>query len=280
MLSRTVIEDKGTHIHVSVRGPMLYLDNWALIDLAERLPTLRTRFLNVIHSGVDLLFSVTNAAELSGPRGRSLEIIREFLDEIGPHWFPARMDAVDVMRAELSGRPRGEACFAQDFFTTYMARQTRAQREHGHDEPDRESLFRLGAILDWVPLERDSIRDTSAKFDQEIKSRVADLHRRTRKPGAALLPLTFNPSLPATFVFNGLIRLLGDQPHVVKKGDGMDLCHAVIATAYASFAALDSRWKHRIDALPPNRLARVYGPKQLGLMVADIEDWIGKTNLG
>lgn len=58
--------------NMSVNGAVVYLDNWAIYDLAERDPLRRERFLSAVHSGIDLLFSVTNAAELSGPQGPSV----------------------------------------------------------------------------------------------------------------------------------------------------------------------------------------------------------------
>jgi hypothetical protein len=53
-------------VTASVSGPVVYLDNWAIYDLAEGDPHRRKRFIEAM-LGMDLLFSVTNAAELSGP---------------------------------------------------------------------------------------------------------------------------------------------------------------------------------------------------------------------
>ena len=57
-----------------------------------------------------------------------------------------------------------------------------------------------------------------------------------------------------------------------KKGDGNDFFHSVMASAYASFAALDQHLKRRIERLPkPNNLARIYYEPELPQMIADIE---------
>jgi len=64
------------------------------------------------------------------------------------------------------------------------------------------------------------------------------------------------------------------EANSLKKGDGMDFCHAVIACALSSFAALDTHWKRRFASLPPNRLARVYSPLELDQMVTDMELWL------
>ena len=74
-------------VNASVSGPVVYLDSWAIGYLAEGDLQRRRRFIEAMR-GMDLLFSVTNAAELSGPQGRSADMVRAFLDEIGPRWVP------------------------------------------------------------------------------------------------------------------------------------------------------------------------------------------------
>jgi hypothetical protein len=50
----------------------------------------------------------------------------------------------------------------------------------------------------------------------------------------------------------------------LKKGDGRDLCHALLGSAYGSLAALDKHWKRLVEALPkPNGLARIYSANEL-----------------
>jgi hypothetical protein len=89
-----------------------------------------------------------------------------------------------------------------------------------------------------------------------------------------LPPLTWNPRLPATFVWTHIIRGLVREAksHPLKRGDGRDLCHAVVGAAYGSFTALDKQWKRRIEALPkPNGLARIYYAPELDQLVAHLE---------
>ena len=83
-----------------------------------------------------------------------------------------------------------------------------------------------------------------------------------------------NPRMPATFVFCGLMRdlILESKSHALKKGDGMDFSHAVLASTFASVGTLDRHWKRRVENLPkPNRLAPIYSSKHLDQMVVDIE---------
>ena len=96
--------DAGTDglpvFNATTSGLAIYLDNFALISLAKGDPSRRQRFLDVVHTGADLLFSLTNAAEVTGPQGRSLEAVRTFLDQVGPHWFPVELDPFVVTKRE------------------------------------------------------------------------------------------------------------------------------------------------------------------------------------
>ena len=77
----------GQGVVASVSGLVVYLDNWAIYDLAEGDSCRRMRFVRAINNGADLLFSKANGAELSGPAGESADVVRAFLNELGPHWF-------------------------------------------------------------------------------------------------------------------------------------------------------------------------------------------------
>jgi hypothetical protein len=75
------------------------------------------------------------------------------------------------------------------------------------------------------------------------------------------------------FTYVNLIRTLivEAKSRPLEKNDGLDFCHAVIGSAFSSFASLDTKWKRRVELLPKNRLALIYGPQQLDQMVNDIE---------
>ncbi len=62
----------------------------------------------------------------------------------------------------------------------------------------------------------------------------------------------------------------------MKPGDGLDFCHAVMASSFASFATLDKRWKRRVVNLPTQHgLARIYsGQAELDQMVTDVQSWL------
>jgi len=264
-------------LNASVSGPVVYLDNWAFINLAKGDQSRRRRFLDAIRSGVDLLFSATNAAELSGPQGRSAEAVKAFLDEIGPRWFPAKLDPTEVIKGELRGESPGTVCVDQNFLKSYVADLMRNYTPgSGKVICLSDDFFRLGPILDRLGPQRESLSKTSAQFDELLKSERAAV-RGTFKRDPELLDrkfprIPFNPARPAFFVYMNMLRILAVEASSLKKGDGLDFCHAVMACAFASFATLDKRWKHRVASLPtPNRLARIYCPSELDQMAVDIE---------
>ncbi len=262
-------------LNSSVSGPAVYLDNWAIGDLAEGDSARRKRFIDAMHCGMDLLFSVANAAELSGPQGRSAEAVRMFLDDIGPRWFPVDLNLVNVMQRELNGVHPNRACISEKFLRSYVARLI--QDYTGKVTILSDDFFRLGGVLDWVGPDRESIRKGSAESDELLRDKIGKAARYKRDEGwlnqrFPLIP--FNPSLRASFVFQNLLRILV-QAGTFKKGDALDFCHAVMATAFASFATLDSYWKLRIESLPkPNQLARIYCASELDQMVTDMELWL------
>jgi hypothetical protein len=62
--------------NATVSGLAIYLDNFSLIKLAKGDLSRRKRFFDALRLGADLLFSVTNAVDLAGPQGRSLDAVR------------------------------------------------------------------------------------------------------------------------------------------------------------------------------------------------------------
>jgi hypothetical protein len=82
-------EGEDTRANTELRGIPVYLDQWAIIDLALRKPGLGRRFVDAIHAGRGtLLFSIANLWEIGGPQEASKEGVRRFLSDIGPHWLP------------------------------------------------------------------------------------------------------------------------------------------------------------------------------------------------
>jgi len=271
-------------LNASVSGPAVYLDNWAFIELAKKDPSRRRRFIDVVRSGAEVLFSVTNAAELSGPKGHSAEAIKAFLDEIGPHWFPVRLDVTEAIKHETKGEDRGAVCIDEHFFKSYIADRMRScPAGSGKVISLADEFFSLASILDRVGPQWKSIQEGSADFDKMLKNKMSVVRGKCKRDPSLLdakFPqIPFDPAHPAYFVYYGLLRIMAIEANSLTKGDGLDFCHAVMGCAFANFTTLDTTWKRRIASLPkPNWLACVYSRSELDRMVSDIEFAIAKPD--
>jgi hypothetical protein len=262
----------------SVGGIAIYLDNFAIKSIAKGEPSLRRRFIGALSDGADLLFSFANAVEVSGPLGASSAAIKEFLDDVGPHWYPVELVLDTVMQREAAGQPPGACCFAEELLRTYFLNRTSEHLPGSGKVIDlSERFFRLGSFVDWLAPQRSWFLERGAEFDGSIEKGIGLLRAKLkRSPGwlDRVLPKPqFNPSKAATFAHACLMRdLICEKGYQVRKGDGIDFHHAVIASAFANFAALDKQWKRRVENLPkPNRIPHVYYQPELGAMIADIE---------
>jgi hypothetical protein len=272
LIKATSTIDEPLNIFATANGSPVYLDNWAMINLAKGDSSRRSRFIEAVRTGADLLFSVANAVELAGPSGKSFDAVKSFLDQLGPHWVPIELNPFLVMEREQNGQDPTGNCISKDFMGAYFQNQT------AHFTPGSGKIidlgsdfFRLGAVMDWVT-QSDRLRKQSAEFDDVLRQVRA---RFEQSPSLLNQRFpTFDPLRPATFTCRNLSRILilESKSHQVKKGDGLDFCHAAMGSAFASFATLDNNWKRRVEDLPkPNRLAHIYGPSQLDQMVTDIE---------
>lgn len=75
----------------------------AIYDLAEQDRSRRQRFVAAASSGVvDVLLSVTNVAQLARPQGNSFDAVKEFLNTLGPHWFPLALNVFSVLANRIA----------------------------------------------------------------------------------------------------------------------------------------------------------------------------------
>ena len=66
-----------------------------------------------------------------------------------------------------------------------------------------------------------------------LKTEMSAIRERCKRDSALLdqkFPLIpFDPGRPACFVYFNLLRVMAIEAHSLKRGDGMDFCHAVVA---------------------------------------------------
>jgi hypothetical protein len=65
MIVVTPAQNSPLSLHTSVRGVAVFLDSFAIKELARHNPARRKRFIALVHRRADLLFSVSNAARSS-----------------------------------------------------------------------------------------------------------------------------------------------------------------------------------------------------------------------
>lgn len=264
-------------VNASLTGVAVYLDHFAIMDLAEGDVSRRQRFISALHSGgAELLFSVSNLVDLSGPLGHSLDAAKIFLDEIGAHWFPVELDPNIVVKRERDGIGPAHNCLSERFLKDFLA--DRIRKNSGPIIVLSADSFRLGAVLEWIAPQRDSLRKSLADLDEALIKRI-DGYRDEFKRDPAWLDRAFpalpsHPSHPATFAYLNLVRTLiveASQGRKLKKGDGMDFCHTVIACGCASAVMLDKHWKRRVETFPqPNHIAPIYYGPNLDNLVSDL----------
>jgi len=101
------------------KGYCVYLDNDSLIELAKGSSTRRRRFVDALQRGGTLLFSWTNAVELSGPEGHSASAVRAFLECVGPNWIPLELNPWKVVKREAAGLA-AQAPVSETFMEAYF----------------------------------------------------------------------------------------------------------------------------------------------------------------
>jgi len=275
-------------MRASVNGLTVFLDNFAIKVLAKGDPDRRKRFIATLNRGVDVLFSVSNVAELSGPQGVSFTTIREFLDEIGTHWVPVEFDPFVCIQRErqLQDFP----FFCEPLLKTFTAERLRRSPEIKiADLPASlpSDFFRLGLFMDWLAPQRDEIINIKHHMDLRLREQIM-VHwaEYGKNPGwldSKLPELPFAANRPATYVYGNLLRLLVREAkgRTIMPNDGIDFGQAVVGTAYASIATLDKHWKRRVEAIlpKPNMLAKIYYEPELDKMVRDIERSLDNASL-
>jgi hypothetical protein len=184
------------------------------------------------------------------------------------------------MDREVAGQTNPTPCISTLFIETFTQDRMYEQSPQGSKLVDlsAENFFKLTSVMKWANAKKDETRKNTEEIDATLIKRVTEEHAEYKKEAARLDKVwpneSYSKKMPARFALLQLLRLLTRElkQFTLKKGDGRDLCHAAIGTAYGSIAALDKQWKRRVEALPtPNGLARVYSPNELDQFVTDLE---------
>jgi|ERR1035437_1741571 hypothetical protein len=93
--NQSTTEWQTGYVHINCRASGLF-GQLRIKELAKGDASRKRRFLAAVNRGAELLFSVANAAELTGFQDGSSREVRAFLEEIGPHWFPVELDPKGV----------------------------------------------------------------------------------------------------------------------------------------------------------------------------------------
>ena len=265
-------------ISTYVDGVAIYLDNFAVLEIAKGDPGRRARFVKSIQDGgAELLFSVANAAELVGPEGSSREAVKALLREFGPHWFPVELSGNEVCEREAKGLTAPETFAAKDLAKVFFSVQSEAYQKANRIIAPSGDFFSLDALIDWLASGKDRLVRDIQELDAKLIAKINEYRNEQKRDPSWLdrsFPVfPFRADKPAMFAYENLIRnLVADRGFQPKKGDGLDLTHAVLGSAFATIVALDKQWKRRVEDLPkPNGLGRVYYEPELGQMVADVE---------
>lgn len=271
---------RALNLAASVGGTAVYLDNFAISALATGEATLRKRFAAAINNGADLIFSIAHAIEL--PNSVS---VKAFLDELGDRWYPIEMVIQKVLDREDAGQPADQCCFDEDLLKAYFANSTCDYVPGSQKVIDLSTgAFRLGAFIDWLEPRRQGHIALCPGLDDVLNDGIDRLRAKAKQRPTwldAVLPqFPFNPSRRVRFAYVNFLRaLILDRGYQLKKGDGVDFGHAVMASALASYATLDKGWKRRVENLPkPNKVPRIFYEPEIPEMITAIEAQVAHIN--
>jgi len=276
MLRLRATNDRSFKIDAQIEGPSVFLDHFAMIRLAREDSARRAKFVKTIQDGGDLIFSLTNAVELTQVKGETYDRLKEFLNLLGPRWYPIEMDAKEVSNREVDGKTKADAYLSEKFVRHFCEDRMIDQMRPSAKIFSADNFFDLGWIMDWLSYQ--DVAEGKAKLDSELRARVL-AHRKQYENDPTYLDrkfpaIPYDPRVSATFAYTHTMRLLIEEAkgHHLTENDGIDFCNAILGSSLASVATLDKAWKRRVELIPqPHGLARIYYAPELDEMVDDLE---------
>jgi hypothetical protein len=213
---------------VSVRPPLVYLDHWAVREIAKN-PLRRDHFLETFKSRGTLLFSVFNMAEMGQNSGRSYQQICDLLDGVDAFWIFIESD-VDIVQQRIVARQPPPATFLG-------------------------SLDLLGTIVKTLPVGTYKLGSALAALQGEdfraemprLLQRPAMLQlfqgfRADHKRGRKMLPNRLPRETPAWIMLELARHLVKDGKNI-ENNDVIDLLHAVVPLCFAHIVLLEKAWR-------------------------------------
>ena len=170
-------------IVAKLEGVAVYLDNWAIIELANGDPKRRERFVKALKACGSLMFSFTNSIELGEAEGQPSERVRAFLDEVGAHWLPIELNPWTVMNREVRGQTNPPPCISLRFIETFARDRMYEQSPGGSKLVDLspENFFKLTSVMKWANAKKDETRKDTDEIDATLIKRVTEEHAEHKK---------------------------------------------------------------------------------------------------
>ncbi|MGD0263651.1 MAG: hypothetical protein ABSD47_01695 [Candidatus Methylomirabilota bacterium] len=254
---------------LSTEPPSIYLDHWALRRLSED-SGLSRRFLFAFKHRATLMFSVMNAAEIARDASpQRAQQVRDFLKELGPHWFPMTIDPFRIINAEDTGKtPDGLApCASVEFLTDshFAARLATGPVSLAH-------VVDLTYGAGGDDLRKVTDRRT-AQLQEELQAWRDEYAKNPKALDNKFPLLKFDATKPMRAIYNGLVRYAIRDTFTLNDNHARDLCHAMVSVRCAQMVTLDAHWAEQVRKLklPPD-FVQVYSEADLGRFLADLED--------
>ena len=246
----------------------IYLDHWALRRLSEN-PTLGNRFLVAFKHRGTVMFSLMNVAEIardeSPQRARQ---IRDFLAQLGPHWFPMTIDPFRIINAEETGEvPDGlPPCASVEFLTDpqFAARLATGPLSLAHVVdltfgPGGDDLRRV-------------TNQNTAKLLQGIQVWRGEHARNPKELDNKYPLLDFDPARPMRGIYYRLARYTITDTFTLNDNHARDLFHAVASVHCGEMVTLDAHWAGQVRKLKlPANFVQVYSEAELDQFLAELE---------
>lgn len=242
MIEITMSGDQLTVRHYATR-PIVYLDHWALMDIADQFAD---RFVSALLAREGTLaLSWVNFVEISATSGVTSDNLTALLRRVFPHVIFLDTEAVSVISKEneFINQTRRGAPFLHGVWLDVFLGWKRTRSLNPLDPDEFLEAFKS-------PQLRGSLKETVERGKAEMAEMLTaarDKMRRdaeARKRIASPLPMG-DPRVPPTrFVFEQALKyLLRGNQNLDNENHLQDLFHMVVPISYCRYVVLDKNWR-------------------------------------